>query len=274
MSEERGADRDDGFARDLTGAFAIAAAAAQIGSPVEHQELLLAIVETAAHVCDAEAGSLFLIDADNGDLYFEVAIGPKAAEVKHLRVPLGQGVAGLVAVTGQAMAVADARNDPQVFDGIADRIGQRPDNLLAVPLFFDDSVIGVLELLDKRDGSSFDGSDMATLERFARQAATAIQLSRTYRHLAPFVGEVLSSLGATASAEDGEDRADTLVERADRFADGVEGDPVFRRTLRLAALVQEIASRGEAESEAIETILRGFAGYLRDRADDAGDFTL
>ena len=51
-----------------------AVAAGTIGSPVDHQALLQLIVETAALVCSAEAGSLFLIDEDDGDLFFEVAI--------------------------------------------------------------------------------------------------------------------------------------------------------------------------------------------------------
>ena len=245
------------FAEDLRDTLAIAAAAGTIGSPVQHQDLLKAILETAAHVCSAGAGSLFLIDRDNGDLFFEVAIGPKAKEVEHFRVPMGQGIAGLVAATGQAMAISDARNDPKVLDEIGDRIGHTPENIVCVPMFFDDSVIGVLELLDKSGGGSFSPADMDALALFARQAAIAIQLSRTYRHLGPFVAEILSSMGNVD-----EDRRASLTRRAGSFTEAVEGDSVFRRTMALAGLVHEIASRGEHEAEAVSEILRGFAGYL------------
>lgn len=253
------------FAEDLRDALAIASAAGTIGSPVRHRELLTAIVETAARVCSAGAGSLFLIDQDNGELYFEVAIGPKAQEVEHLRVPMGKGIAGLVAATGQAMAVADARNDPQVLDDIGERIGHRPENIVCVPMFFEDSVIGALELLDKSGGGSFSPADMDTLALFARQAAIAIQLSRTYRHLGPFVAEVLTSMGDVDA-----DRVSSLTRRARDFADAVQQDAPFRRTLELAALVQEIAGRGEREAEAVSEILRGFAGYLEARSREMG----
>jgi sigma-B regulation protein RsbU (phosphoserine phosphatase) len=59
------------------------------------------IVETAARVISARAGSLFLIDAEKQELTFEVALGEKAQQVKELRVPMGDGIAGLVAAMGQ-----------------------------------------------------------------------------------------------------------------------------------------------------------------------------
>lgn len=246
------------FAEDLRDTLAIAAAAGTIGSPVRHKDLLRAIVETAAHVCSAGAGSLFLIDRDNGELFFEVAIGPKAKEVERLRVPMGQGIAGLVAATGQAMAISDARNDPKVLDDIGERIGHTPENIVCVPMFFDDTVIGVLELLDKSGGGSFSPADMDALALFARQAAIAIQLSRTYRHLGPFVAEILSSMGSVD-----EDRIASLTRRAGSFTEAVEGDATFRRTMALAGLVHEIATRGEHEAEAVSEILRGFENYLK-----------
>ena len=253
---------DDRFAEDLRDALVLSAAVGTIGSPVDHEKLIEMIVVTAADVIGAQAGSLFLIDTRTEELVFEVAIGPKAEAVKKFRVPLGEGVAGLVAVSGQPMAISNAKEDQRDSARIQRSVGHEPDTILAVPLFYQDRVIGVLELLDKEGGGSFTPQDISTLGLFANQAAVAIELSRTYRRLAPLVGEVLSTLDDSPA-----ERKASLSQRSAAFASHIEEEPSFRETLELAELVQEIAWTGDDELEACRTILRTFAEYLRSRPD-------
>ena len=251
---------DDRFAEDLRDALVLSATSGIIGSPVRHDDLLEMIVRTAAHVIGAQAGSLFLTDERENDLVFEVAIGPKAEAVKKFRVPLGQGIAGLVAVSGQPMAIADAKHDDRDLERLQKSVGYEPQSILAVPLFYGERVTGVLELLDKRGAPSFSPADIETLGMFAQQAGVAIELSRTYRHLAPLVGEVVASIG------DGQgDRKAALRERSDAFARHIEEEPSYRETLELAELVQLIAWEGDAEVAACRKVLQAFADYLRSR---------
>ena len=256
-----GAER---LAEDLRDALSLAGTAAVIAAPVSHTRLLELIVETAAAVIGARAGALFLIDEPAQELSFEVAIGPKAAEVKKFRVPLGHGIAGLVAVSGQPMAVSDASNDPRQAADIARDVGYAPGSILAVPLVAEDRVIGVLELLDKEGASSFSPDDIATLGLFAQQAGVAVEQSGTRRRLAGLLGEVLGGLSdrATGSAD--------LKDQAGAFADGLEGDPAYEDALSLAHLVQEISFQGDRERAACRALLEGFAGYLRTRPAAGG----
>src|SRR6266536_2683684 len=90
-----------------------------------------------------------LIDEDAGDLVFQVALGGSADEVKDIRVPLGHGIAGGVALSGLPLAVSNASKDPRWAKDIGDQVDYRPDSIVCVPLFYDDRVIGALELLDK-----------------------------------------------------------------------------------------------------------------------------
>ena len=222
----------------LRGALRLATTAGIIGSPVSHTRLLEMIVETGAHVIGARAGALFLLDEENDELTFEVAIGSRAEEVKSFRVPLGHGIAGIVAASGQAIAIRDAPSDPRLASDIAESVGYVPETVLCVPLFYGDHVIGALELLDKQEGA-FTARDMEALGLFANQAAVALQLSRTYQGVAGVLTE----------------------ERSDG-----EVDDVSRETLELAELVQEIASRGESERRACREVLATFAEYLRSRS--------
>ncbi|MFL5732434.1 MAG: GAF domain-containing protein [Chloroflexia bacterium] len=256
----RGRLASEKYAEELREALITAATVGTIATPVAHSRLLEMIVEAAAHVISARAGSLFLINRETQELIFEVALGQKAEEVKKFAVPLGHGIAGLVAVSGQPMAVSDAQHDPRQAADIAKSIGYTPNSILCVPLFYNEEIIGVLELLDKATAPSFSASDMETLGLFGNQAAVAIELSRTHRNLAALMGDVLNSLVGV-----GEGEKSHLQKGAASFVGELEETMVYRQALDLARLVREIVWQGENEAEACTAILRGFAGYLRSR---------
>ncbi len=131
-------------------------------------------METAAGVIPARSTALFLIDEEAEEFDFEVALGPESDQVRGMRVPLGHGIAGLVAVSGQPMAVSDAGTDPRQAADIAKSVGYAPGTILCVPLFYNEEVVGVLELLDREGAETYNAHDMATLGLFANQAAVAI----------------------------------------------------------------------------------------------------
>jgi GAF domain-containing protein len=258
LRRELGAEN---LAQELRKVFSLAAAAGTISAPVTYSRLLEMIVETAAHVIDARSASLFLLEEKSGDLVLEYPLGPKAEEVRKLRVPLGHGIAGLVAANGQPMAIADAGKDPRQAADIAQMVGYTPQSILCMPLIYNEQVIGVLELLDKEGAPSFSAADMEALGYFANLAAIAIEQSRMHRSLAALLGELLESFGPVAETE-----REALREQLDAFAADVAADAGYRRGLELARLVQEITQQGQDEFEACGIILRGFAGYLRARA--------
>ena len=259
---------DERFAEELKDALTSAVSAGAIASPVEHSRLLEMIVETASGVIPSRSAALFLIDERTEELVFQVALGPEAEQVRDLRVPLGHGIAGLVAVSGQPMAVSDAAEDPRQAADIAQSVGYAPGTVLCVPLFYDEEVMGVLELLDREGAASYGTQDIATLGLFANQAAVAIEQSRAQGSAAALLREALSSSDGTGQNLLG---SRTVEERVEEFAAGIERDPSHLGALELARLVGEISRRGEREAEACRTILEGFADYLRSRPEDAGD---
>jgi GAF domain-containing protein len=247
------------FAAELREALIETAAAGVISAPVTHARLLEMIVETAAQVITANAASLFLIDEQTEELIFAVALGGKAEEVKNLRVPLGHGIAGLVAVSGQPMAISDAQSDPRQASDIAESVDYRPESILCVPLLHNEQVIGVLELLDKQGAPSFSPEDMEALWLFGNQAAVAIEQSRSTTNLSALLTHSVTSLAGLA------DDARTQ-QRAAEFIAHLASDDDFRRSVELAELVAEIVRQGASESRACHTILQSFADYLRARS--------
>lgn len=255
---------DTRFAEELRQALILGATSATVAAPVTHARLLEMIVETAAHVISARAGSLFLIDEDARELVFEVALGEKAEEVKKFRVPLGHGIAGLVAVTGQPMAISDAGSDARQAADIAEQIDYKPQNILCVPLFFEDDVIGVLELLDKEGADSFGPEDMEALSLFANQAAVAIEQSRAQGSVSSLLFEVLASMEGVSPAQQ-----EWLRERAAAFGAAVEQQSTYRQAIELARVVQQIVSSGGDEAALCRSVLQSFGQYAARHAQPA-----
>jgi GAF domain-containing protein len=252
-------DRHARFVADLREALTLAGTAGTIGAPVTHAQLLELIVQTAAHVMRARAASLCLLDEGGQELVFEVVQGEKAEELRRMRVPVGHGIVGLVAQTGEPIAISDAQSDPRHASDVSRRVGYVPGSIVAVPLFYEDRVIGVLELLDKQGTSSFDAADMEALGLFANQAAIAIQQSRAHSSLAVMLMDVIWSLG-TVSPQ----RRLRLADGAREFAGDLE-DGMYGRALELARLVREIVHAGPRQTTACRRMLEAFAEYLRRR---------
>jgi signal transduction protein with GAF and PtsI domain len=234
-----------------------------VAAPVSPAQLLEMIVQTAVQVLSARCGSLFLVDEEAQELTFEVAIGPKAQEAKKFRIPMGHGIAGLVAVQCQPLLISNAENDPRLASEVARAIGYWPRSIFCIPLMSGEKVIGVLELMDKEGASSFSPADITVLALFGNLAAVAIEQSRAQRGLTALVSEALASLVGT---QDGVGKE--MLASARAFVDRLEqSDPVYRRALDLGNLVHEIVEQGEDEFRACRMILLGFLDYLRSRAE-------
>ena len=110
------------------------------------------MVKTAAGVFDAAATSIALRRSDGG-LDYQAAWGAGADEVVGMRLRPGQGIAGRVLATGVGEVIQDCRNDPDFAAAVARGTGYVPYTMIVVPLVPDDVSVGVLTVLDKRDGS-------------------------------------------------------------------------------------------------------------------------
>ncbi|MCJ7535139.1 MAG: GAF domain-containing protein [Anaerolineales bacterium] len=148
-------------------------------STLELNPLLNRIMESAVEILDCEAGSLLLIDEKTGESVFEVAIGPVGSDLRGRRLPAGVGLVGKAVQTKQAIIENDVRRSEHWFN--ADKnTGFSSKDLLVVPLVVKDHVIGVLEVLNKKDESPFNHKDLELLTAFAGQMAVAIENARLY----------------------------------------------------------------------------------------------
>ncbi len=151
-----------------------------LSSSLDIDEVLELVVNHAAQLLDAEAGSLLLLDEDGSDLVFRISSGPAGEKLVGRRVPAGKGIAGKAFEEHRPVIVNDVEEDGQwygAFDARADFITR---SVLAVPLNTRGRSIGVLEVINHRDNRSFHQADVALLQSFAAQAATAIENARLF----------------------------------------------------------------------------------------------
>lgn len=97
----------------------------------------------------AGATSCALVDEDGGHLRFAAADGTGADRILGVDLPVGRGIAGFVAMSGQAMAVADVQRDPRFARDVAESTGFVPRTIVAAPILSGrGEVVGVLSVLD------------------------------------------------------------------------------------------------------------------------------
>jgi Nif-specific regulatory protein len=121
-----------------------------------------------------------MANQEKQELYFEVALGAKGAEVQKFTVNFGEGIAGWVAANNKSIIVNDVVNDKRHLGAIPKQIGYLTKTMLAVPMRNKDECIGVIELINKKDEKNFTQDDLEWLELFANQAAIAIQNARSF----------------------------------------------------------------------------------------------
>lgn len=150
-----------------------------LSSTLDLDVLLKRIGEAAERLTNSEASSIMLIDEDKQHLYFKTAGGEHGAMVKKIKIKIGEGIAGTVAVTKKAEIVNDVSLDPR-FTGAVDRqSGFSTKSILAVPMLIATAegkteIIGVVEVLNKRDPQGYTEEDKKLLESLAGLASVTI----------------------------------------------------------------------------------------------------
>jgi HD-GYP domain-containing protein (c-di-GMP phosphodiesterase class II) len=135
------------------------------------------IMDYSISITQSDAGSI-LINEDN-NLVFKIVKGDKSAELTGTTVPEGKGIAGWVAENGKPLRIADVKSDER-FDPEVDAVtGYETKSVLCIPLMIRTKVIGVIELLNKKDGY-YSEKDEEMITYLADQAAISFARAKFY----------------------------------------------------------------------------------------------
>ncbi len=144
-----------------------------LSSPLYLEQVLQVIVEMAARMLDARLVSLLLLDEEAGVLRRAAAHPSDGHYTERNPIPLGEGIAGRVAATGEAVVVQDLLQESRFFDPeLVRQQGLRA--MVCVPLRVRDRTIGVLNCY-RAQPQAFSAGDTSLLTTLATQTALAIE---------------------------------------------------------------------------------------------------
>lgn len=170
----------DGAARYKRQLQAITDVAWSIHSADGIDAMLARILAHVSELIHADRCTFYMVDRERGQLWSRVMLGSEPTEI---RLELGAGIAGHVAMTGQRLILQDAYDDPR-FDPSWDRAsGYRTRALLCEPIVDrDGATVAVLQCLNKGpDGqASFEDADADLLSLVGAQCAVALEKARLY----------------------------------------------------------------------------------------------
>lgn len=133
-------------------------------------KLLNALLEVSCGVLGGEFGSIMLLNEQTGELFIKISRGIKKDIVKHTRLKIGEGIAGLAAQEGRILLVNDKIADQRIKERF-----QRPEIKSAVvaPIQAEDKLLGVMSIGTRHASDKFDSENIEILRQLVKLAAVS-----------------------------------------------------------------------------------------------------
>lgn len=154
-------------------------AARMLNSTLDYEELMRLVLELTIKATGAEAALVQRIDKkapDQGIRYMNARTG----QFRYFKMSVGEGLLGWVAEHHEPQIIADLQSDARYQRRVEEFIDIKPASAIVVPLIGRAHLIGVVEALNKANGS-FDNNDLDTLVGLANQFAIGIDNANLYR---------------------------------------------------------------------------------------------
>lgn len=213
--------------------------------------LLEKIMDYALSITWAEAGSILLID-ENNNLTFKIVRGESASKLVGTSVENGKGITGWVAQNGLPVRLEDVSKDERFNPEIDAITGFRTKSILCVPLKTQSGIVGVIELLNKKDGYAYRERDEDIIVYLAEQAALSIIKTKFYEDQKNYEIHL----------------TEMLLEAIDFHISEKRGHS--RRVARYSNIIARFLSMSEEEKKRLYfASLLHDVGFLKIKSDDA-----
>ncbi len=152
------------------------------GRGVNLEEVLREILLKANEFVPSDSGSILLddpllkwSDKHKGKLYFMACFGAGSSGLAGTHLPDDVGIVGATYRSGTPYLSQDISTDDKFYDVIDKKTQYESKSILAIPIKIDDSVVGVIELINRKDQVNFGETDLSILEIFASYTSTLIK---------------------------------------------------------------------------------------------------
>jgi diguanylate cyclase (GGDEF)-like protein len=144
-------------------------------SSLEPDRVVDVIMSEIQQLIPSEAWSILLVDEERKELTFEMALGEKGEDFGDSRLKIGEGIAGWVAKTGKPVIVNDVARDHRFQKRFDEQTRFETRSVLCAPLVSRGSIIGVVEIINRGEGSKFTRRDLKLLLTLVEPAAIALE---------------------------------------------------------------------------------------------------
>ena len=168
----------------------------------KEDQLITCIMQMTHNALGASASSLLLLDEKTRELYFKFADGPVGQQLKRLHISRQSGIAGWIARSGKPLVVNNAEKNANFYKMIDDATGFKTRSIIGVPIIIGDKVIGVIEVLNKADGTDFTRQDLKTMMGVGTTTALTIESARMNTNLLNSYKSTVRALVSLADAKE------------------------------------------------------------------------
>lgn len=134
-----------------------------------------AVISMARQTLSGRGASLLLLDPRTAELIFYVVAGEDRNRLDEVRIPAGRGIAGSVASSGVAELINDAPADPRFYSDVDRSLGKTTRNMVVAPIFADERIVGVLEVINSTDPVGFSLDDLDLLSAIAAHTGLLLE---------------------------------------------------------------------------------------------------
>ena len=174
-----------------------------LNSTLELAQVLDLIIAKAVEMLDCEAGSILLCNKEEDCLMFSASTSADSKTLAQIHIPLTDSLAGTIYSKNIPLVVNNVNQDIRHNASVAAQIHFQTRSLLGVPMRIQERVIGVLEALNKKDGT-FTEEDVKILTAIASQAAVAIENAQLMEALQESYESTLEGWAAALDLRDKE----------------------------------------------------------------------
>lgn len=143
----------------------------ELGSATDKEQFLQNLTTAASDLTNSEAASILEFDVESSALRFVSVPWYHPQSLKNMTVPLDESAAGWAFGNNETLIIQDVANDPRHFKAVDQAINFKTTSLLAVPMRYQGSPIGVIEVINKTNSAHYTEDDVTILEILALYAA-------------------------------------------------------------------------------------------------------
>lgn len=146
--------------------------------------LIRRVLEFSQRVMFSEASSVMLYNEERRLLECRRALGKAGKKLERsFTLELGKGIAGWVAQSQKSVVVPDVTKDKRFYSGVDKKTGFVTRSILCAPLVVQDKMLGVVEVINRKDGKKFTEEDLRLFETFCRGVAVSVQNAQMHQRL-------------------------------------------------------------------------------------------